>query len=86
MRRAKSNLTKRMLEILSLHASGLTLKQVAAKIFVSYSAVTNTMYEARKRTGTSTIPELVMLAHDQGYLSHPTGPDSQVLVLNPMEK
>jgi DNA-binding CsgD family transcriptional regulator len=81
----KSTLTPSMLKILALHASGLSLKEVAKKIFVSYSAVTNTMYEARKRTGATTIPQLTMLAHDLGYLSHPTGQGNLVIVLDPEE-
>jgi DNA-binding NarL/FixJ family response regulator len=85
MRKEKPILTKRMLEILAMHASGLTLKEVARKIFVSYSAVTNSVYDARKRTDTDTIAELVMKAHSLGYLSHPTGSPAQVLVLNPFE-
>lgn len=83
MPREKPFLTKTMLRILSLNASGLSLTDIAAKIFVSYSAVTNTMYEARERTGTKTISELVMKAHSLGYLSHPTGPDQVVCVLTP---
>lgn len=83
MRKQKPLLTKAMLKILAMHASGHSLKDVARRIFVSYSAVTNTMYEARKRTETKTIAELVMKAHSLGYLSHPTGPDRQVFVLDP---
>lgn len=81
MRKPKPLLTKTMLKILARHASGLSLKEVAKEIFVSYSAVTNTMYEARKRTDTKTIAELVMKAHHLGYLSHPTG--GQVVILEP---
>jgi DNA-binding NarL/FixJ family response regulator len=79
----KPILTKTMLKILARHASGLTLRAIASEIFVSYSAVTNTMYEARARTGAKTNAELVMFAHDAGYLSHPTGPDRQVVPLDP---
>lgn len=82
MPRNKPLLTKTMLKILAHHASGLNFKEVAAKIFVSYSAVTNTMYEARQRTETKTIGELIMKAHAMGYLSHPTGPNSEVFVLD----
>lgn len=83
MPREKPLLTKTMLKILALHASGLSLKKIAKNIYVSYSAVTNTMYEARKRTDTHTIAELVMKAHSLGYLSHPTGPDQSICVLTP---
>ena len=86
MRKPRPLLTKTMLKILARHASGLTLKQVAAEIYVSYSAVTNAVYEARKRTGTETIAELVMKAHSLGYLSHPTGPDHQVFVVEPQNE
>lgn len=83
--RNKPLLTKAMLRILALHASGLSLKDVAKKIYVSYSAVTNTMYDARKRTETKTIAELVMKAHSLGYLSHPTGQNGTVVVLDPTD-
>jgi DNA-binding NarL/FixJ family response regulator len=85
MRKPKPFLTKTMLKILSRHASGLNLKEVAKEIFVSYSAVTNTVYEAKQRTETKTIAELVMKAHSLGYLSHPTGPDATVVVLDPID-
>lgn len=83
MRKKKPLLTQTMLKILARHASGLSLKEVAREIYVSYSAVTNTMYEARKRTGTKTIAELVMKAHSLGYLSHPTGYDPRVVITDP---
>ncbi len=82
MRKQKPLLTASMLKILARHASGLSLKEVAKEIYISYSAVTNTMYEARKRTGTTTISQLTMLAHDLGQLSHPTGHDRQVFPLD----
>lgn len=74
-----------MTKILALHASGLTLKEVAKKIFVSYSAVTNMMYDARQRMEAETTAELIMRAHDLGYLSHPTGAEHTVFPLNPMD-
>lgn len=85
MARVKPLLTASMVKILALHASGKTLKEVAKQIFVSYSAVTNTMYDARERTGTETTAQLVMLAHDLGYLSHPTGPEKLVFATNPSD-
>ena len=81
--RAKPLLTKTMLKILARHASGLSLEEVAKEIFVSYSAVTNAMYDARKRTNTGSNAQLVMYAHSLGYLSHPTGANAQVLILDP---
>jgi DNA-binding NarL/FixJ family response regulator len=82
-RKQKPLLTAGMTKILALHASGLTLKEIAQKIFVSYSAVTNTMYDARSRVNADTTAELIMKAHDLGYLSHPTGPDGRVIPLDP---
>lgn len=77
-------LTPLMLKILSRHASGRELKDVATDIYVSYSCVTNNVYKAKKRTNTHTLAELVMLAHSLGYLSHPTGPDLTVVALDPL--
>lgn len=85
MSKKRPVLTPSMVKILARHASGLSLKEVAREIYVSYSAVTNTMYDARKRTKTNTTAELVMLAHDLGYLSHPTGPNSQVFPTQPSD-
>lgn len=85
MARVKPTLTPSMVKILAHHASGLTLKEVARKIFVSYSAVTNTLYDARIRTGTKTNTQLTILAHDLGYLSKPTGPDAMVFVTQPSD-
>jgi DNA-binding NarL/FixJ family response regulator len=78
--------TPSMLKILARHASGLSLKDVAREIYVSYSAVTNTMYDARKRVGVDSNAALVIRAHSLGLLSHPTGPDQQVFVLNPIDE
>lgn len=83
--RNKPMFTPRMLSILARHASGLSLKDVAREIYVSYSAVTNTMYEARKRVGVDSNSALVIRAHSLGLLSHPTGPDQQVFVLDPTD-
>ena len=80
MRKVKPLLTKTMLKILARHASGLSLEEVAKEIFVSYSAVTNAMYEARRRTGTGSNAQLVMYAHSLGFLSHPTGAALQVFI------
>lgn len=82
MARVKPLLTQSMVKILARHASGLSLKEVAKDIYVSYSAVTNTLYDARERTGTKTTAQLVLLAHDLGYLSHPTGPSGQVFPIS----
>ena len=74
-----------MLSILARHASGLSLKDVASEIYVSYSAVTNTMYDARKRFNVDSNAALVMRAHSMGLLSHPTGPSQEVFVLDPQD-
>lgn len=86
MPRKKPLLTPTMLKILARHASGLKLTEVAEEIFISYSAVTNAMLDARRRVGVGTIPALVMQAHALGYLSHPTGPDRQVFPLDPTDQ
>ena len=79
----RSNLTPLMIKILARYASGKKLAEIAKEIYLSYSAVTNTMLEARNRTGLGTNAALVMYAHDLGYLSHPTGPDRQVFPTQP---
>jgi DNA-binding NarL/FixJ family response regulator len=78
MARTKPLLTQSMVKILARHASGLSLKEVAQEIYVSYSAVTNTLYDARDRTGCKTNTQLTMFAHKHGFLSGPTGPSDQV--------
>lgn len=85
MSRKRAKLTPTMIKILARHASGLTFKEVAREVYISYSAVTNMMNEARSRTGAGTNAALVMYAHDLGYLSHPTGPDRQVFPLQPTD-
>lgn len=86
MPRTKPILTPTMVKILARHASGLKLTEVADEIYISYSAITNAMLEARRRTGSGTIAGLVMRAHDLGFLSHPTGPDQQVFPLDPTDQ
>ena len=79
MRKEKPPLTKTMLKIIALHASGHSLTEIAKKIYVSYSAVTNIMYDARARTKTATNAQLVMKAHSLDLISGLT--NGEVFVL-----
>lgn len=82
-RRNRPLLTKTMVKVLARHASGLTLKEVAEEQYVTYSAVTNIIYDAKDRLEADTIAALVMKAHALGYLSHPTGAEDQVFPILP---
>jgi len=83
MPRKKPLITPTQLKILARHASGLSLKEVASECFISYSAVTNYMYDIRFRLGVGSNAAAVMRAHDLGYLTHPTGADHQVFPSHP---
>lgn len=85
MPRSRPLLTKTMLKILARHASGLTLKEVASEQYISYSAVTNAMYDARQRMEVGSLAGLVMRAHALGYLSHPTGTEQRVFPTQPTD-
>jgi DNA-binding NarL/FixJ family response regulator len=83
--RRKPLLTATMTKVLARHASGLTLQDVAKELYLSYSAVTNNMYQARKRLGVSTMAGLVARAHALGYLTTATGPDLAVFPTQPSD-
>jgi hypothetical protein len=52
---------------------------VAKEQSYSYNNVVNTVAEAKMRLGASTLAQAVLIAHERGYLSSPTGPDDQVM-------
>jgi DNA-binding CsgD family transcriptional regulator len=82
-RKQKPLLTPTMTKILARHASNLYLKEVAKEQYISYSAVTNNMYQARKRLEVQTMAALVAKATALGYLTQATGPDHQVFPSQP---
>lgn len=67
-----------MKTLLAGYANGNQLKEMAQQRYVSYSTATNTVYEAKRRLGAKNLAQAVVKAMGKGYLSQPTGPDSQV--------
>ena len=85
MDRTDVSLSPMALEILALHASGYRLKEISKKVYLSYPRVTGIAGEAKRELGVKTLAGAVIRAHDLGLLSHPTGAESRVFVLEPLE-
>ncbi|MCP4349377.1 MAG: response regulator transcription factor [Desulfobacterales bacterium] len=60
------NLTPREQEILGLIATGLSLKDIAGRLCISYKTVANHRTEMMKRLGIKNIVELIRYADDSG--------------------
>jgi hypothetical protein len=75
-------MTPMMLRILALHASGYQLKEIVGMVYLSYPRITGIAGDAKRGFGTRTLAGACAQAHALGYLSHPTGPDGSVVVLD----
>lgn len=76
-------LTRQMAVFIAAHASGKAMTRVAEEMHYSYANVRNTLDEAKSRAGCGTLAQLVLYAHREGYITHPTGPDNIVFVCAP---
>lgn len=76
---SKPQLSPLMIHLLMGHANGKQLKEMAKERYVSYSTATNTIYEAKKRLSARNLAQCVIKAQGLGYLSHPTGPELNVI-------
>jgi DNA-binding NarL/FixJ family response regulator len=70
-----------MLNLLCGHANGKQLKKLAKERYVSYSTATNTIYEVKKRLNATNLAQCVIKAQGLGYLSHPTGPNLMIFII-----
>ena len=57
-----------MVEMLAGHASGLTLQQVARKLYVSDSCVYNTVQAMKDKTGGTTLAQMCVMAHSANII------------------
>lgn len=78
---SKTNLSPLMVHLLTGHANGKQLKEMAKERYVSYSTATNTVYEAKKRLQAKNLAQCVVKAQGLGYISLATGPDLRVCSL-----
>lgn len=74
----QTKLSPLMVKLLAGHANGKQLKEMAKEQYVSYSTATNTIYEAKKRLNATNLAQCIVKAQHLGFLSHPTGADSEV--------
>lgn len=77
----KIRLSPLMVQLLVGCANGKQLKEIAKERYISYSTATNSVATAKERLSANSISHAVVLAMGVGYLSHPTGPDLQVMAL-----
>jgi DNA-binding NarL/FixJ family response regulator len=68
---------------IAAHASGRPLTGVAEDMHYSYANIRNTLDEAKMRAGCSTLAQLAMYAHREGYITDPTGPGNVVFACAP---
>jgi DNA-binding CsgD family transcriptional regulator len=61
-------LSDRQLELLALVASGNTIAEAAGQIYVAEQSAYNLLSVARGRAGAKTIPHLVLIAVQHGWL------------------
>lgn len=72
-----------MQQLLVGHANGKQLKEMAQERYVSYSTATQAVGEAKKRLKAKNLAHAVVKAQGMGFISNPTGVDSNVFPLNP---
>lgn len=64
----KDPLTPRQIEFLACVANGMTMQEIAEKLFVSPYTVQTTLDAARERAGVRNLPQLVALCVAAGFL------------------
>jgi DNA-binding CsgD family transcriptional regulator len=63
-----ADLTPRQLEILALHASGMTYVEIGSELFISPRTVEITMAQAKARLNAINLTHAVVLAVSRGFL------------------
>ena len=61
-------ITPRQLELIALCASGLELRDIAARKFLSYSTVQTTLATAKARVGATNLTQLCLLCAENGLI------------------
>jgi hypothetical protein len=80
--RKRPKLSVLMINLLSGHANGKQIKELAKDRYVSYSSATQTVAEAKKRLDAKSLAHAIIRAQGLGFISQPTGPDLFVFPTN----
>lgn len=68
-------------EALRMLAAGLTVRQIAARLHLSPTSITNRVSRAARRLGTTTTVNTVLVAYRRGYLAEaPCAPAQDAVV------